>query len=81
MKHLISIRTNIMYSKDKEEEYKKFFELIFLVDVPQYRISTEGGIVRERGVEEQRFIVSESAYDSMMDLLETYRNAEPKDLQ
>jgi hypothetical protein len=51
MNHLLSIRSNIIYSKEKskdgEEIYNKFHELIFLVDKPQYLSTNEGDIVRQ----------------------------------
>jgi hypothetical protein len=49
MNHLISINTNIVYSKE-EENYKKFFELVFLIDQPKYIRSNAGELVRERVV-------------------------------
>lgn len=86
MNHLISVRTNIIYAKKKkkdeneQDEYKRFQELIFLVDKPNYRYSTEGEIVRERGVEEVRFTVSERAYDELIKLLVKKQSIDESDL-
>lgn len=86
MNHLISVRTNIIYAKKKKQdekepdEYKRFQELIFLVDKPNYRYSTEGEIVRERGVEEVRFMVSERAYDELIKLLVKLQSIDESDL-
>jgi len=70
MNHLLSIRTNILYSKSKnkdgEETYNRFQELIFLVDKPQYLSTNEGDIVRQRTIEELRFTVSDEAFDEMI---------------
>ena len=70
MNHLLSIKTNIFYSKEKnkngEETYKRFHELIFLVDKPQYLLTNEGAIVRQRTIEELRFNVSDDAFDLMI---------------
>lgn len=82
MNHLISIRTNIMYSKDsKTGEYHKFHELIFLVDKPTYKLTNGREVVRERSVEEQRFMVSEEAFSAMMELLSDIKKASEKDLE
>lgn len=86
MNHLISVRTNIIYAKKKKrdeeepDEYKRFQELIFLVDKPNYRYSTEGEIVRERGIEEVRFTVSESAYDELVKLLVKLQDIDESEL-
>jgi len=80
MNHLISVRTNILYSKDKEE-YKRWQELIFLVDKPQYRYSTEGEIIRERSVEEVRFTVSDTAFEELLQILSKLKTAEESDLK
>ena len=86
MNHLISVRTNIIYAKKKkkdeneQDEYKRFQELIFLVDKPNYRYSNEGEIVRERGVEEVRFTVSERAYDELIKLLVKKQSIDESDL-
>lgn len=70
MNQLLSIRTNILYSKEKskdgKETYKKFHELIFLVDKPQYLSTNEDVIVRQRTIEELRFNVSDDAFDLMI---------------
>ena len=70
MNHLLSIRTNILYlkekSKDGEESYKRFHELIFSVYKPQYLSTNEGDIVRQRTIEELRFNVSDDAFDLMI---------------
>jgi hypothetical protein len=80
MNHLVSVRTNIMYKKVKEE-YKKYFELILLVDKPSYKKTNDGEAIRERGIDEQRFIVSEEAYDKLIEMLKEIRIAKDDDLQ
>ena len=86
MNHLISIRTNILYAKeDKKNEtdddkYKKFHELIFLVDQPTYRRTNDGEIVRERGVDEVRFIVSDKAFENMLELLTKLKDVDESEL-
>lgn len=80
MNHLLSLRSNIIYSKSKEGEYKRFQELIFLVDKPEYRKSTDGEIVRERGILEMRFTVSELGFEELMNILTALKNAENSDL-
>lgn len=65
MNHLISIRTNILYSKIKDG-YRKYQEIIFLIDKPIYRLTNDKDIIREREIEELRFTVSEGAFDEMI---------------
>jgi hypothetical protein len=80
MNHLISIRTNVMYAKDGDD-YKRYQELIFLVDKPQYRQTNGGEIVRERAIDELRFTVSDIAFDELINLLQKIREADEKDLE
>jgi hypothetical protein len=79
MNHLISINTNILYTKNKEE-FKKYYELIFLIDQPSYKRSNEGEVIRERGVQDQRFVISEEAFDHFIDYLKTIREANEEEL-
>ena len=86
MNTLVSVRTNIVYAKKKKQdekakdEFVRHQELIFLVDKPTYRYSNEGEIVRERGVEEVRFTVSERAYDELIKLLVKKQSIDESDL-
>lgn len=76
----MSVRTNIFYVK-KEDEFIRHQELIFLVDKPTYRHSNEGEVIRERGIQEFRFNVSEKAFDQMMIVLSTLQNVEESELK
>ena len=84
MNHLLSIRTNILYSKTKnkdgEETYNRFKELIFLVEKPQYLSTNEGDIVRQRTIEELRFTVSDDAFDIMIKHLLKIQNSTEDEL-
>lgn len=86
MNTLLSIRTNILYSKKKKEnnedadEFIKHNELIFLVDKPKYIQNNEGNIVRSRGVEELRFTVSEKAFEALIKLLTELKNTDESGL-
>lgn len=75
MNHLISIRSNTLYAKEKEG-YKRFTELVFLVDKPIYKTTNEGEIIRERGVEEQRFIVSDASLKLLIQTLNSINTEE-----
>lgn len=79
MNHLLSVRANILYSKDKEGAYNKFHELIFLVDKPSYTSTNEGQIIRQRGVEEMRFLVSDEAFDAMIKSLLVLKDIDEPD--
>ena len=80
MNTLMSIRTNILYKKKAKAEidddatgdasqFERYQEMIFLIDKPIYSRSNSGEIIRERGVEELRFVVSEAAYANMLQAL------------
>lgn len=79
MNHLLSIRTNIMYAKNGDD-YKRYQELIFLVDKPTYRQTNGGEIVRERSVDEFRFTVSEKAFDELVNVLQKLKDADESEL-
>ena len=82
MNTLVSVRTNIVYAKKKkqdekaEDEFVRHQELIFLVDKPTYRYSNEGEIIRERGLDEVRFTVSDKAFDHLIKLLEKLKDVD-----
>ena len=80
MNNLMSIRTNILYSKKEDGSFQRYQELIFLVDKPKYNYSNAGEIIRERSLEEMRFVVSDNSFEQMIKLLETLKNADEKDL-
>ncbi len=80
MSQLISVRTNIFYSK-VGEEYKRNQELVFLVDKPTYKFSNEGEVIRERGIEEVRIMVGESAYDQLLEILTKFKTIEESELK
>jgi hypothetical protein len=82
MNTLVSIRTNIIYSKEVtgKEKYNRNQELILLVDKPKYTYSNEGEIVRERGLEELRFTVSEKGFEQLIKMLEKMKEVEPDEL-
>ena len=83
MNSLVSIRTNIIYRKEVnagKETYNRHQELIMLVDQPKYTYSNEGEIVRERGLEELRFTVSEKGFQQLIEMLEKMKEVEPDEL-
>lgn len=83
MNSLASIRTNIIYSKEVkegEEKYNRLQEIILLVDKPKYTYSNEGEVVRETGLEELRFTVSEKGFVQLIELLEKMKEVEPDEL-
>lgn len=86
MNTLVSVRTNIVYAKKKkqdekaEDEFVRHQELIFLVDKPAYRYSNEGEIIRERGLDEVRFTVSDKAFEQLIKLLEKLKDVDESEL-
>ena len=86
MNQLLSIRTNIYYSKkekkskDDADEFVRHYELIFLTDKAKYIKTNSDEIVRERAVEELRFTVSEDSFPKLIDLLTKLKDADESDL-
>lgn len=86
MNTLISLRTNILYSKkekkakEDEDEFVKHNELIFLVDKPKYTRTNSGEIVRERAVEELRLTVSEKDFDELIKILIKLKDIDESEL-
>jgi hypothetical protein len=79
MNQLISVRTNILYTK-VGEEYIKLNELVLLVDEPSYKRTNDGEVIRERGVKELRFTVTEKAFEDLILFLTDLKNAGEGDL-
>ena len=80
MSQLISVRTNIFYLK-VEEEYKRNQELIFLLDEPKYSFTNEGEVLRERRIKEVRMMVSQTAFEQMIEILTTLKDVKETDLK
>jgi len=80
MKQLVSINTNIYYAKDEKGKETKYNELVFLLDKPEYTRSNAGDIIRQRGIEEFRFVVSEKGFAAMMELLQKLQEVTEEEL-
>lgn len=86
MNTLLSVRTNILYSKkekknkDDPDEFVKHHELIFLVDKPKYQQTNSGEIIRERAVDELRLCVSEPAFDELIKVLVKLKDIDESEL-
>jgi hypothetical protein len=70
MKTLLSVNANIFYEKDKVGELKKIFELVWIVDNPEYQFTNEGEIIRNRGIKEFRFLVNDKAMNKLIESLQ-----------
>lgn len=79
MNTLLSIRTNIFYAK-KEDELIKHHEIIFLVDKPKYTQTNGGEIIRERAVDELRFIISDKVFDTLIEHLVKLKDIDESEL-
>lgn len=82
MKTILQVRDNIYYKKEKadSEEYTKIHELVFLLDNPSYKRTNEGDIIRERGIEEVRFAVTDEGIDNLIEALQSYKEAKEENL-
>jgi hypothetical protein len=81
MNQLIQIRSNIFYSKDDKGKETKQHEIVFLVDKPYYTTTNEGEVVRNRGVDERRIVISEESFDGFIEALKEIKNVKQKDLK
>lgn len=82
MKTLLQVRDNIYYTKDEStsDEYTKIHELVILLDNPSYKRTNEGDIIRERGIEEVRFAVTDKGIDALIEMLQVYKGAKEENL-
>lgn len=80
MNNLIEIRTNILYTKDDQDEYNKFFELVLLTAESGYQLNNQSKIVREHKIKEHRVIVSESNLDAVISNLQQLKDVKEKEL-
>lgn len=82
MKGLVSITTNIFYSKDNEGNFNKQNELVFVLDETNYEHSKETGhIDRYKKLKDFRFVVSEEGFDKLIEVLQILKDAKEEDLQ
>lgn len=79
MNQLVEIRTNIVYTKEKDS-YKRLQELIFLVEKPSYKFTNEQEVIRTRELTELRFAVTEQAFEQMIGLLTHLKDVKEEDL-
>lgn len=81
MKGLVSITTNIFYSKDSEGNFHKQNELVFVLEEANYEHSKESGhIERNKKLKDVRFMVSEIGFDKLIEVLQKLRDAKEEDL-
>jgi len=80
MEQLITIRTNILYTKSGEE-YTKFNEIILLTEQADYSLNNEGSVIRNRGIKETRFCIASEKLQDVIDYLQSLNDAEEKDLE
>lgn len=82
MKQLIQVRNNIFYKKtDDDKELTRLNEIVMLFDVAEYKTTNEGDVIRNRAIEECRFIVSQDSLGGLIETLEAYKNADETDLK
>ena len=79
MESLTATRSNIIYTKDKEE-YQKHFEMVFLTNSANYSLSNEFDIVRSRAIKEQRVVISEKNLKEIIAMLVKFQNIKDEDL-
>jgi len=50
------------------------------LDNPSYKRTNEGDIIRERGVEEVRFALTDKGIDNLIEVLQSYKEAKEENL-
>jgi hypothetical protein len=82
MKTILQVRDNIYYTKETADgnEYTKIHELVILLDNPSYKRTNEGVIIRERGIEEVRFAITDKGIDNLIEILQSYKEAKEENL-
>ncbi len=85
MNQLISISQNNYYIKTKDKDgadkFKKYIELVFLVDKPNFIYSNEGEVVRERLLERLAVTLDEKHLDVLILKLLEVQKAKEEDLK
>lgn len=79
MNHLVSIRTNIFYNK-VDKKYEKQFEVILLVDKPEYIRTNDSEIIRNRGIEELRFVTHKQGIEGLIQALIKLKDIKEEEL-
>ena len=80
MNHFISARKNILYSK-VDGEYKKFHEIILLMQDNSYDINNGGQITKTKVINECRFMLSDNLREDFFELLENLFDADEDELE
>ena len=78
MKHLVSVQHNAIYKKVKspegEEVFEPFYEIVLLLDTAKYKLANNQMIVRERKLEDLRFMVSSESLEVLINDLTEIKN-------
>ena len=79
--HVLEVRKNIFYTKDKQNNFIRGHEIVLVVDEPKYSRTNEGDVVRERSCKELRFTIStDEKFDLFIEILQKYRDSKEEDL-
>lgn len=81
MNGLVTVTTNIFYSKDSEGNFHKSNELVFVLDETNYEITKSGNVERTKQLRDVRFVVSEKGFDKLIEVLQKLKNAKEEDLK
>ncbi len=80
MNGLVTVTTNILYTKDSEGNFNKQNELIFVLDETNYEVTKSGNVERTKQLKDIRFVVSEKGFDKLIEVLQKLRDAKEQDL-
>ncbi|WP_431471921.1 hypothetical protein I5168_11980 [Nonlabens sp. SCSIO 43208] len=80
MKQAIQVRTNLYYIKDEKENFEKINEIIVLCHKHTYKLNNQSQIVRESGIEELRFTITQENAKAFMETFQNILDADEKDL-
>jgi hypothetical protein len=81
MNGIVTVTTNILYTKDSEGNFNKQNELVFVLDETNYEVTKSGNVERTKQLKDIRFVVSEKGFDKLIEVLQKLRDAKEEDLQ
>lgn len=81
MNQLISLAQNNLYKKQEDETFKKYIQVILLIDEPIFSYTNEGEISRQRGIKRVHFTASEKQLEGIIKQLTQMLQNEEKDLK
>ncbi|NJC24816.1 hypothetical protein [Neolewinella antarctica] len=71
MNHFAGVTANEYWAEGKDKSKELIVELVLLFDAPDYALTNDGQIIRNRKLIESRFVVSKRNLDTLISSLVT----------